>query len=211
MAGRKPDPDKRSTILRAAAGLFADREFHTVPVDDVAVAAGVGKGTLYLYFSTKEELFYASIVEILDAVTTEIEAAMVDREGEDALRAFVGTSLAFFWQRRPLAVLMSRYEHKRHEPGGAEWQARRDRLATLARGALQPEIRGGHLRGADAGLAVEMLFALMRAAILNHDERDRSEPAADFIVRVLLHGIAGASTPGLRPSLRGARVARSRA
>ena len=57
MAARKPESDKRTQILRAATDVFSAREFHTVPVDDVATAAGVGKGTLYLYVESKEALF----------------------------------------------------------------------------------------------------------------------------------------------------------
>ena len=86
MAGRRSDPNKRSQILRAATDVFSAREFHTVPVEDVATAAGVGKGTLYLYFPTKEQLFYATILEALDVLLVEVGAAVRGRTGEDALR-----------------------------------------------------------------------------------------------------------------------------
>jgi AcrR family transcriptional regulator len=48
---------KRIRILEAATELFASRPFHKVLLSDVATAAGVGKGTLYLYFKSKEELY----------------------------------------------------------------------------------------------------------------------------------------------------------
>lgn len=206
---RKPDPEKRSQILRAATRVFAEREFHLVPVDDVASAAGVGKGTLYLYFPTKEQLFYATILETLDALLREVDAATRGERGPEALRAFIQSALAFFWHRRPLVVLMHRYEHKQQEPAGAEWRARRARLAAVVRGILQPEVRAGHLRSADLGLAVEMLFALMRAAILNHEERDRAEHAADFVAGLFLHGLRRPETTRVRRPLRTARVARA--
>src|SRR5712671_3722075 len=98
MAGRKPDPGKRGQILRAASEVFSAREFHTVPVDDVAAAAGVGKGTLYLYFPTKEQLFYATILEAMDVLIAEVRAATARRRGEDGLRAFVECMLDFFWR-----------------------------------------------------------------------------------------------------------------
>ena len=49
--------ERRSAILGAAAHLFAVREFRDVSIDDVASSAGVAKGTVYLYFRTKETLF----------------------------------------------------------------------------------------------------------------------------------------------------------
>src|SRR5258708_7744128 len=88
MSRHRVQSPKREQILRAATSVFSTREFHAVPVEDVAVAAGVGKGTLYLYFPTKEQLFYATILEALDVLIAELRAAVHDRDGEDALTAF---------------------------------------------------------------------------------------------------------------------------
>lgn len=49
--------ERRSAILKAAAHLFSVREYRDVSIDDVARGAGLAKGTLYLYFKTKETLF----------------------------------------------------------------------------------------------------------------------------------------------------------
>jgi AcrR family transcriptional regulator len=208
MAGRRPDPAKRSQILRAATDVFSAREFHTVPVDDVAAAAGVGKGTLYLYFPTKEQLFYATILDALDVLLTELAAATRNRRGEDGLRAFVACLLDFFWRRRHLAVLMHRYEHKLREPEGVEWRARRATMVALARSIIQSEVRAGRFAAADAALATEMLLALIRAAVLNHRDRDRPERAVELIVNLFLHGLRRARR---RTTTRPARAAGGRA
>lgn len=50
---------KRRQIVVAARNLFTERDFFSVKMEDVAAKAGVAKGTLYLYFGTKEELFLA--------------------------------------------------------------------------------------------------------------------------------------------------------
>jgi AcrR family transcriptional regulator len=189
MSVRKPDPlkgVKRAQILRAATDVFSTREYHAVPVEDVAVAAGVGKGTLYLYFPTKEQLFYATILEAMDVLRAELRDAVRDRRGEDALRAFVGRMLDFFWRRRQLTVLMHRYEHRLHEPEGVEWRARRAQLVAMARALVVPEVA---LPARDVALATEMLMALVRAAVLNHRDGERPERAADLVVRVFLHGV----------------------
>lgn len=58
---QRPNVQKRQKIVETAERLFATRPFHKVRLDDVAAAANVGKGTLYIYFKSKEDL-YASLV-----------------------------------------------------------------------------------------------------------------------------------------------------
>jgi AcrR family transcriptional regulator len=52
---------RRQAILEAALSEFAERGFAAARLDDVAARAGVAKGTLYLYFQSKEALFEALI------------------------------------------------------------------------------------------------------------------------------------------------------
>ena len=68
---RRRDEQKRRTITATAARLFATQPFHKVRLDAVASAARVGKGTLYVYFRSKEDLYYSIIFEGF--------AALVDR------------------------------------------------------------------------------------------------------------------------------------
>lgn len=47
---------KRQAILEAAIAVFVEKGYHDTKMADIAVAAGMGKGTIYEYFSTKESL-----------------------------------------------------------------------------------------------------------------------------------------------------------
>lgn len=57
-------------ILDAALAEFAARGFAAARMEDIAVRAGVTKGTLYLYFASKEELFKTLVRESIGAVIT---------------------------------------------------------------------------------------------------------------------------------------------
>jgi len=65
-------------LLAAALDLFVERGFAATRLDDVAKAAGVSKGTLYLYFCSKEELFKAVVRENLVQILGEA-AEIVDQ------------------------------------------------------------------------------------------------------------------------------------
>ncbi|MCU4178426.1 TetR/AcrR family transcriptional regulator [Bosea sp. BH3] len=55
------DPDKRRQILDGALHVFTARGFDAASMNDIAAAANVSKGTLYVYFEDKEHLFVALI------------------------------------------------------------------------------------------------------------------------------------------------------
>jgi AcrR family transcriptional regulator len=68
--------DKRAAILDAAAAVIRDKGIMSATVDDIAHRAGVAKGTVYLYFKSKEDVFVEMVVqksdETLEAVRREV-------------------------------------------------------------------------------------------------------------------------------------------
>jgi AcrR family transcriptional regulator len=72
-------------ILAAALASFAERGFASTRLEDVAARAGVSKGTLYLYFRSKEELFKAVVRATLVPNLARIEALAASFEGPSAL------------------------------------------------------------------------------------------------------------------------------
>ncbi|MFQ5485674.1 MAG: TetR/AcrR family transcriptional regulator [Desulfobacterales bacterium] len=55
--------DKIKQIARAALKLFSQKGYQATSVSRIAQTAGIGKGTIYEYFATKEEIFLAAIME----------------------------------------------------------------------------------------------------------------------------------------------------
>lgn len=65
----------RSRLLRAAACAFSRKGVSRVHVDEIAEMAGVAKGTFYLYFDSKEELFLEAALYVAREVASEVRAA----------------------------------------------------------------------------------------------------------------------------------------
>jgi AcrR family transcriptional regulator len=76
-------------IVAAALQLFSDRGFAATRLEDVATVAGVSKGTVYLYFESKEQLFEAVVREAVTPNIARAEALVDAFEGPtpDLLRA----------------------------------------------------------------------------------------------------------------------------
>lgn len=66
------DPIKRSQILAGARRVFANKGFDAASMNDITRAAGVSKGTIYVYFQNKEELFEALIDDERQAIFADL-------------------------------------------------------------------------------------------------------------------------------------------
>src|SRR6266566_7033479 len=108
-ARRRPDfppTAKRDAILRAAIDVFAERGFFNAQVADVARAAGVAAGTVYLYFRSKDHLL-VSIFErtMRECLTQGRASAAATPDPRERLRRFAQLHLAHLGRDRNLAVV----------------------------------------------------------------------------------------------------------
>ena len=94
---------RRAGILSSAARLFSSREYHDVSMAAIARAAGLAKGTVYLYFDTKESVF-------LDLVSSELAAwvadssARLEETNQNATPADVAKAVASALAERPALI-----------------------------------------------------------------------------------------------------------
>lgn len=90
-AGRRAN--RESSILGAAIEEFRACGLANARLDDIAARAGVAKGTLYLYFDNKEELFKAAVRSLIHPQLEAIEREVADFKGatEDLLRHTIKT------------------------------------------------------------------------------------------------------------------------
>jgi AcrR family transcriptional regulator len=83
---RKADPDKKENIIRAAILTFAQKGYAATRIIDVARAAGIGKGTIYEYFKSKEDLFFAVFQQVMQDSEAPMAAAVGSQSGSVSQR-----------------------------------------------------------------------------------------------------------------------------
>jgi TetR/AcrR family fatty acid metabolism transcriptional regulator len=97
---------KRDAILRAATDVFAERGYFNAQVADVARAAGVAAGTVYLYFRSKDDLLISIFERTMREALAEGRAAVADvRDPGQRLRRLARLHLARLGRDRNLAVV----------------------------------------------------------------------------------------------------------
>ena len=163
--------DARPGELTAAAlELFAEKGFAATRLDDVAARAGVSKGTVYLYFESKEELFEAVVREGIVPVLAQGEA-LVDQHRGDTV-SLLRAILHGWWSMvgaTPLAgvpkIVLSEARNfpdmARHYNENVIQRGRRLMAGVIARGVASGEFRAVDVEATIDSLMSPLLFLVV--------------------------------------------------
>ncbi|MGK2872225.1 MAG: TetR/AcrR family transcriptional regulator [Alphaproteobacteria bacterium] len=84
----------RNAILQTAQDHFGAYGYSSVTVDQIAADAGVAKGAIYHYFSTKADLFESVLDVVASEILSEVQAMLVQQQ--DIMKAIFAGNRAFF-------------------------------------------------------------------------------------------------------------------
>jgi TetR/AcrR family fatty acid metabolism transcriptional regulator len=190
MRGRKKSDATRLAIVSCAAEVFAQHDFHEVLTDDIAHRIGIGKGTIYRYFRSKEELYLAAIGDGLSGLRAAVDRVLQDEAGLEAtIEALTGTLISYFWQRRDFFVLLHRLEAKLSEEERADWQRSRDEVVAMVERRLRQAAARGEIGKIDTRLAVEALFGMIRGVCVYRADTDRPQALTRLVTSIFLAGM----------------------
>ncbi len=166
---------KKEDILEAAFAVFSRYKYCDAEIDEIAKLAGVGKGTVYCYFSSKEELFLAVIKKSREELTGAIMDAI--RKEKDPLaqfKKFIFTYLSFFDQHRGFYNLiiseLSVFQGKIHQDFFKKFMEDQSRCAKEYRACcvksiLREMIEKRKIKYLDIEEALYITLALLQGAV----------------------------------------------
>ncbi|MDB4968245.1 MAG: Fatty acid degradation regulator YsiA, TetR family [Myxococcales bacterium] len=158
-----PPEGKRERILEAAIKVFAAEGFYNAKVSQIAQAAGVADGTIYLYFKSKDDLLINLFEDRMERVNANLrEAIETETSAIAQLRRIVRLHLELVEQNRDMAEVISvelrqssKFIREYANPKFAEF------LRTIA-GAVVEGQRTGELRtGIDPYIFARALFGAL--------------------------------------------------
>lgn len=181
---------KRAQILEAASRIFAKRVYHLVSMEEVARVARVGKGTLYRYFPSKEDLYLAIVDAAFGLLIDRLEAERVAAvPPPTALRRMIEAIVETFARHLPFFRLVHRGEGRLFLRKKEVIQARRAHIARLLAEVLDRGAESGVFRKVDRVLGPSMLIGMVWGTTLNHAEETPAEVLAARIGDLYLHGL----------------------
>jgi len=191
----KLDPSlRRREILENAIELFAQSGYTGTDVQAVALSLGIAKGTVYLYFSSKRELFLAAVEYAIKRLAERIDEEVRQVSGPvEKMKALVAAHFRFFDEDEPLAEVIVRE--------GGEFRAHAENtyysIYAQNAGRLEDIVRNGVKLGVFRRTSPketgQILANLLSGTIYTHLYGHETGKVADTIeatTEFLLHGIA---------------------
>ncbi len=188
-------PSKRERILTAALRLFAHEPYQGVTMDRVAQGANVAKGTLYLYFPSKESLYLGILTEGMEAATRNYQTNVDPKADvrERLLRA-IALSVEFYDQRRDFLRLFATEEPRLAEARSRILDEWRDRGQRFFSSLIQEGMHTGAFVKGDPRLATLMILGSIRSVLLYYGSgrpvSQLSNELGRLVIRSLTNGRA---------------------
>ena len=168
-------------ILDAALDLFTEKGFSSTRMVDIAKKAGISKGTLYLYFDSKEIIFKELLTTMITPMVDEAELTIQQFEGcaSELLRTMVKSWWSNIWHSKLSPIPKLIVSEAGNFPEMAEFYV--DTIMKRARGLfesiIQNGIESGEFRNCDNRAAARLLMSpVIQANIWKHSLSKYDDP-----------------------------------
>jgi AcrR family transcriptional regulator len=185
--------EKKQKILEAARKLLVQHGFQDLALDEVAREAGVAKGTLFLYFKSKDALFSSAFADLMEGLGRQLESVNASSGDAELLERTVRTILEYFDQHHDFT---SQFSSGRF-PGctGRSCDKLLDKMSDNLRRVSEIVIRCSKSRGfsvPDPAWAAMQLFSLCRSAFFFQKLTGRRlslETRTEMVIGSFLNGV----------------------
>jgi AcrR family transcriptional regulator len=197
-------------ILRAARQLLEERGLEAMTMEEIAGVAGVAKGTLYLYFESKDDLIEALITQVGENIMQDLEASLeAPGTPADKLPRMVSVLLEYLNRERMLFPIYARElvrGGRESRPGfWHRYQEMEERFVTLLTGLFTEGIAAGQFIPANPRLLTFLIRGLVRATGYYQKaegQADAAKEALPVILTLLSSGlIRGKQAPAEEAAL----------
>lgn len=196
---------RRRAILSAAREVFFAKGFMDAKIDDIAERCGLAKGTIYLYYRSKEDLYTSIMAEGMERLRREFEVLRDIAPGECGLVEKAFSAYIGFYNRNKkyfrIMFLSNQPDVRARTPQEVLLRCMETGLECMGivRDLVQAGIERGYYRKVDPWAVANILWASVNGIIMayENDPLYREELAGMELEKMLLHSL-DLVTEGLR-------------
>lgn len=178
--------DRRQEILEAAAKSFSLFGYKATTMDQVAKIANVGKGTIYTFFSNKEELFNAIVLKMIEEMRAEADAVSVENASfEQNAHARLMQMLKFRETHQLYAKLIDEEKELRTPAVSEVLHAIEKEIVSYIKEKIEKAVAKGELKPCDTELVAYLLFKSYLALVADWSKHHDEELGEERIAALL--------------------------
>jgi AcrR family transcriptional regulator len=187
--------ERREQVLRSAMEEFAHKGYHATSVGDIIKRAHIARGTFYLYFENKRQIFEAILEMALQGLVSRLHRIEISPQSPpplEQLRANVGRVIAFLLSERELTQILLRHAEGLDADFDRRLSAFYDTIMNLIEGVL----RAGHLmalvRPCDRRIVAACILGSIKEVMARVTSEAGQAPDLDLVVdEVVNFGLRG--------------------
>jgi AcrR family transcriptional regulator len=193
--GRKPKPkdEIRDKLIGLARDIFAKYGFHKTNINDIALAGGRGKSTLYYYFTSKEDIFKAVIEsELVDLRENIINEVNLAKNPQSKIRAYVLSRINFLSRYKNLYAAIREQSLSRFSYGESIRQKFDLMEIQLLTNILIDGVKKGHFKIKEPEFAATGFIGALRGVqfhLLSPVRKKGFDKTLDSLLEILLFGL----------------------
>lgn len=160
---------KKEEILSAAAVVFAEKGFSNTKMEDISKRAEIGKGTLYEYFRSKDDLFFALYKNLMNSFHTRIYSCLSpEQTPTEALTAMISATLRAFdeWHDYGMLLLEFWNEHRRGKFLKLDFSDVYDKSRGILKNLIEEGVIKGEFAEIDPMVASSTIIAVLDGILL---------------------------------------------
>jgi uroporphyrinogen-III synthase/AcrR family transcriptional regulator len=188
---------KRKKIIKFAAILFSQKSYHEVMMEDVAKMASIAKGTVYNYFSSKEELYFSIMKMQMEKLTLLLKDQINDEKNTlGSIYLFVTNLYSFMMENQNFYLIYRRDSLSTDHQLRKELVSLEKDLYAILASIIKKGKSDGFIRNIGEPFAVDIILGAIYGAVskgiennYSEEEKDKDqEEVYDFILHALYSG-----------------------
>ena len=181
---------RKEEIIKAASNLFSQKSYHDVTMDQIAEKVGVAKGTIYLYFESKENLYLGILEHTFETIESILEKEIAKEDpAPQKLKKILRLIFQFYFQNMDVLRILTRDETRlirEHFEFTEHWRHRRIKLY---RKVLEKGIKEGSFRSANTELMALIIFGLVGSVMFFYPTDKNAGEIAEEVFSMISEGI----------------------
>lgn len=184
--------NKRDIIIDAAIQVFSQKGYHNTRMEEIALVAGIGKGTIYEYFASKLQLFQEMLGKSLQVYYSNLRSKDLDKLSfPQRIKLLLESHFQFCLENRELTQLIFRDDIFDEELKEWSYKMHKDKEKDM-QDLITDGIARGELRPVDTKLASMMVIGVLHSIwmpLIMENWQVEPSSVSNQMTDLIMHGL----------------------